>query len=121
MLQSRTRAWISVDRNAIVHNLKEVQKLLNENTEVMAVVKANAYGHGDTVVAKLLENNGITHFAVSSVDEALNLRNVGIESDILILGYTPVVHFHYLIEENLTQNFLSLEYSKKLNEFAKTT
>lgn len=119
MLQSRSRAWISVDRNAIVHNLKEVNKLLNSNTEVMAVVKANAYGHGDTVVAKLLENNGIKHFAVSSVDEALNLRNVGIEKDILILGYTPEVHFHYLIEQNLTQNFLSLEYSKKINEFAK--
>ena len=119
MLHSRSSAWISVDRNAIVHNLKEVNKLLNSNTEVMAVVKANAYGHGDTVVAKLLENNGITHFAVSSVDEALNLRSVGIEKDILILGYTPEVHFHYLIEQNLPQNFLSLDYSKKLNEFAK--
>lgn len=118
MLQSRSRAWISVDRNAIIHNLNEVKKLLNKNTEIMAVVKANAYGHGDTVVSKLLENNGITHFAVSSVDEALNLRNVGIQSDILILGYTPVQHFHYLIEENLTQNFLSLEYCEKLNEFA---
>ena len=50
-----------------------------------------------------------------SVDEALNLRSVGIQKDILILGYTPEVHFHYLIEENLTQNFLSLEYSTKLN------
>ena len=119
MLQSRSRAWISVDRNAIIHNLKEVNKLLNKNTEVMAVVKANAYGHGDTVVAKLLENNGIQHFAVSSVDEALNLRNVGIQGDILILGYTPIVHFHYLIEENLTQNFLSLDYARKLDEFAK--
>lgn len=118
MLQSRSRAWVSIDRNAILHNVGEIKKLINENTEIMAVVKANCYGHGDTVVAKLLENNGINMFAVSSVDEALNLRNVGIQSDILILGYTPAVHFHYLVEENLIQNFLSYEYANKLNEFA---
>lgn len=119
MLQSKSRAWVSVDRNAILHNIEEIKKLLNENTEIMAVVKANCYGHGDGVVAKLLENHGICMFAVSSVDEALNLRRVGITSDILILGYTPRVHFHYLIEENLIQNFLSLDYASKLNDFAK--
>lgn len=118
MLQSRSRAWVSIDRNAILHNVEEIKKLINENTQIMAVVKANCYGHGDTVVAKLLENHGIQMFAVSSVDEALNLRKVGIKSDILILGYTPSVHFHYLAEENLIQNFLSLDYSRKLNQFA---
>ena len=119
MLQSRSRAWVSIDRNAILHNVEEIKKLINDNTQIMAVVKANCYGHGDTVVAKLLENHGIQMFAVSSVDEAINLRKVGIQSDILILGYTPSEHYHYLVEENLIQNFLSLEYSQKLNEFAK--
>lgn len=118
MLQSKSRAWVVVDRNAILHNVEEIKKLLDEKTKIMAVVKANAYGHGDCVVAKLLENNGIDTFAVSSVDEALTLRRAGITKDILILGYTPEVHFHFLVEENLIQNFLSLEYAKKLDEFA---
>ncbi len=118
MLQSKTRSWVTIDRNAILHNVEEIKKLLHKESEIMAVVKANAYGHGDGVIAKLLENNGIHTFAVSSVDEALNLRRVGVSGDILILGYTPPVHFHYLIEENLLQNFLSLDYAKKLNEFA---
>lgn len=120
MLQAKARSWVVVDRNAILHNVEEIKKLIQEPTEIMAVVKANAYGHGDTVVAKLLENNGITSFAVSSVDEAVNLRKVGVTSDILILGYTPEVHFHYLFECDLIQNFLSLDYARKLNEFAKT-
>lgn len=113
-----TRSWVVIDREAVLHNVKEIQKLLTDKTEIMAVVKANAYGHGDGVISKLLENNGISMFAVSSVDEALNLRKVGVTSDILILGYTPEVHFHYLVEEDLIQNFLSLEYAQKLNDFA---
>lgn len=120
MLQSNTRAWITVDRNAILHNLKEVEKLLTKQNKVMAVVKANAYGHGDKVIAKLLENHGVDFFAVSSVDEALNLREAGIRKNILILGYTPPQHFHYLIEYDLVQNFLSLEYAIKCNEYAKS-
>ncbi len=118
MLQSNTRAWVRIDRNAILHNMKEIRALISDSTKIMAVVKANAYGHGDTVIAKLLENHGIDTFAVSSVDEALNLRRVGVTGDILILGYTPSVHFHYLAEEDLIQNFLSYDYAVKLNEFA---
>lgn len=118
MLQSKTRSWVSIDRNAILHNVEEIKKLIDVETEIMAIVKANAYGHGDTVIAKLLENHGIKMFAVSSVDEALALRQVGVTSDILILGYTPEVHFHYLVEEDLIQTFLSLDYARKLNEFA---
>lgn len=119
MLQSKTRAWAVVDRKAILHNVEEVKKLIGKTTQIMAVVKANCYGHGDKVIAKLLENHGISMFAVSSVDEALNLRSIGIQSDILILGYTPENHFHYLISQNLIQNFLSLEYALKCNEYAK--
>lgn len=118
MLQSKSRAWVSIDRNAIVHNLEEIKKILHPNNEIMAVVKANAYGHGDKVVAKLLENHGIHTFAVSSVDEAINLREAGIHGDILILGYTPPMHLRYLVEYDLIQNFLSLEYALQCDEAA---
>ena len=67
----------------------------------------------------LMQQEGIKTFAVSSVDEALNLRKAGIVGDILILGYTPPMHFHYLHEERLLQNFLSLDYATKLNDYAR--
>lgn len=119
MLQSKSRAWVSIDRKAILHNLEEIKKILHPNNEIMAVVKANAYGHGDKVVAKLLENHGVKSFAVSSVDEAINLREAGIVSEILILGYTPQNHLHFLVEYDLIQNFLSLEYAQICDEVAK--
>lgn len=118
MLQSKSRAWLQIDGNAVRNNLKEIKKLIPATTEIMAVVKANCYGHGDRQMAMLMQNEGITTFAVSSVDEALNLRDAGVSGDILILGYTPKVHFHYLHEQHLLQNFLSLEYAVMLNDYA---
>ena len=118
MLESYSRAWVEIDYQAIEHNLKEIQKLVG-NTKVMGIVKANAYGLGDIACTKALEKAGIDFFGVSSVDEALNLRNAGIQSDILILGYTPAEHFHYLKEQNIIQSLVSKEYAMKLNAWAK--
>lgn len=119
MLQSKSRTWVEIDLNKVIHNTKVVDKLIGK-TKIMAVVKANAYGHGDIEIARLLQDEmGVDFFAVSSVDEALELRNGGIVENILILGYTPSEHFHYLHEQKLTQCLLSLEYAKKLNVYAK--
>lgn len=120
MLQSKSRTWIEVDLNKVIHNTKVVDNLIGK-TKIMAVVKANAYGHGDVQIAKLLQDElGIDFFAVSSVDEAVVLREAKITQQILILGYTPIEHFHYLHELDITQCLLSLEYAKKLNEYAKS-
>lgn len=119
MLQANSRAWMQVDLYAVEHNVEEIKKLLPSTTKIMAVVKANAYGHGDIEVAKVLAKHEIDTFAVSSVDEAMNLRNAGITGTILILGYTPPMHFHLLHENDLNQTVISYEYGKKLNEFAK--
>lgn len=120
MLQSKSRTWIEVDLNKVIHNTKVVDNLIGK-TKIMAVVKANAYGHGDIQIAKLLQDElGIDFFAVSSVDEAVVLREAKITQQILILGYTPIEHFHYLHELDITQCLLSLEYAEKLNEYAKS-
>ena len=118
MLESYSRAWAEIDYPAIEHNVKEVQKLVGK-TKIMGIVKANAYGLGDIACTKALEKAGIDFFGVSSVDEALNLRNAGIQSDILILGFTPAEHFHYLQEENLVQSLVSKDYAVELNDWAK--
>ena len=118
MLESASRAWIEVDFDAIAHNLDEVQKLVG-NTKIMGIVKANAYGHGAVPCARAMEAWGVDFFGVSSVDEALELREAGIESDILILGYTPPEHFHYLAGQNLVQSLVSNAYAHKLDAWAK--
>lgn len=119
MLMSQSRAWLEIDLTKIEHNVEEIRKLIPSTSKIMAIVKANAYGHGDVECAKELRKCGVDFFGVSSVDEALNLRNAGIMEPILILGYTPPMHFHYIIEHNLTQTFISYEYAKKANEWCK--
>ena len=94
MLESYSRCWTEIDYAAIAHNVEEIQKLVGD-TKIMGIVKANAYGHGDVECAKALQKVGVDFFGVSSVDEALHLRQNGIHDSILILGYTPPEHFHY--------------------------
>lgn len=118
MLQSKSRTWVEIDLQKVIHNTKIIDELIGD-TKIMAVVKANCYGHGDIEVARLLQDElHIDFFAVSSIDEALHLRYNGINQNILILGYTPQEHFHYLHEFNITQCILSYEYAQKLNDYA---
>lgn len=118
MLEAYSRAWIEIDYDAIAHNVKEIQKLIGK-TKIMGIVKANAYGHGDVECTRALIKCGVDLFGTSSVDEAVHLRDNGIEQDILILGYTPPEHFHYLVEKNLIQTLCSYDYACKLNAYAR--
>lgn len=118
MLQNKSRCWIEIDLSKVEKNTDVIQEHIG-NTKIMAVVKADAYGHGDIQVASVLQKKGIDFFAVSSVDEAVSLRNGGITQDILILGYTPVEHFHYLWEMNITQCIMSLDYAKMVDDYCK--
>lgn len=118
MLESYSRAWAEIDYDAIGHNLNEIQKLVGK-TKIMGIVKANAYGHGDVACAKVMAEDGIDFFGVSSIDEALKLRDNGISQEILVLGYTPEEHFHYLHEQNIIQSLCSYDFALKLNEYAK--
>ena len=111
MLEDTSRAWVLVHLDALRHNVEEVRRLLPEKTNLIVVVKANMYGLGAVRCVKEFQKMGIDFFAVSSIDEALQLRENGIYDDILILGYTPPVHFHYLIEYDLIQTLLSYEYA----------
>lgn len=78
--------WLELDRAAVAHNLAGVRRLAGR-AEVMAVVKANAYGAGATGLARILEAQGVTRFAVATVDEAAALREAGIGGEILCLAY----------------------------------
>ncbi|MHC4941917.1 MAG: alanine racemase [Planctomycetota bacterium] len=80
------RVWSEIDLNAMDHNLEQIKKLLPEDREVMAVLKADAYGHGAVRIARHLQNQGVWGFGVGDSQEALELRGAGITRPVLILG-----------------------------------
>lgn len=89
MEQVLTDKWVEIDIDAIKNNLLAANSLLNEKTRLIAVVKANAYGHGMAETARILYQNGVDFFAVSFFAEAMQLRRAGIRSSILV--FCPVV------------------------------
>ena len=95
------RTWAEIDLEALKHNFK-ILKEQTQSSKIMAVVKADAYGHSAAAIAPVLEQNGADYFAVSNIDEALFLRENGIKKPILILGYTPVNKGLELSDNNLS-------------------
>ena len=80
------RAWIEIDGEAIAHNIHALQSLLKPRADLMAVVKANAYGHGAVNVATLAQQLGVKFFGVATVPEGIELRQAGICASILVMG-----------------------------------
>ena len=97
------RTWAEVNLDAIAYNYKKIREKIGEKVKFLGVVKADAYGHGSVQVGKLLEEVGADYLAVSSADEALELRVNGIKMPILILGHTPKEQVEELIKYNITQ------------------
>lgn len=118
MLACEARAWLEVDLKALDKNIESIRKSLHGNTKIMGIVKANAYGAGDIMVAKRMVEAGIDFFGVSSIDEAITLRTGGIQEEILILGYTPPMHFEQLLKYNIIQTIVSHNYALKLNAYS---
>lgn len=110
------RCWTEIDLVAIENNCKIYQKLLPQNTKLMAVVKADAYGHGDVQVAKRLQNIGVSDFAVATLEEAIKLRENNIKGQILILGYTSPDSVDLLIRYDITQTLVDENYANKMAE-----
>jgi len=95
--------WAEIDLDKIGHNVEQVVALLPAGTQLMAVVKANGYGHGAILVAKKALQVGADYLAVASVDEGIELREAGIDAPILVLGYTPGEHAEVVVKWGLTQ------------------
>lgn len=107
---SQTRVWASIDLDSLEHNFSLIQR------PACCVIKANAYGHGAIQLAKLYEHLGAKYFAVSNIEEAIQLRRNGIHLPILILGYTPVECASLIAENDLEQTVYNLDYSLELNK-----
>ena len=103
MEQKLARAWREIDLDALTHNARTLQRALAPGCKLMAVVKADAYGHGAVPVARHLQARGVTGFAVACLSEAVTLREAEITGLILILGYTPPEQAPLLVRYGLTQ------------------
>ena len=97
------RTWAEIDLDALAHNYQQARRKIGPNVKYLGVVKADAYGHGAIQVSRKLEQLGADYLAVSSLDEAKELRRAGIQAPILILGHTPPAMVPQLIEYGITQ------------------
>lgn len=112
------RTWAKISLDNLVHNYQELKKRLKPECKTMAVVKADAYGHGDGYISRALETAGADWFAVSNINEAVSLRRQEITRPILILGYTPPEMVRMLADFSLTQTVYSSEYAQDLSDAA---
>lgn len=109
------RAWAEVSLGRLKKNVEVIKSLNSPGTDVMAVVKADAYGHGDEHIVRCLASEcGIKYFAVSNLDEAIAVRKFAPVAEILILGYTPPEYAHEISMYNIIQGVVSTEYAKAL-------
>ena len=99
----KSRAWTEVDLEALAHNARTLESTLSPECRLMAVVKADGYGHGAAPAARRLWKEGVRAFAVASLSEGIFLRKHGIRGTILILGYTPPREVPLLRRWHLTQ------------------
>ncbi|MGN0611730.1 MAG: alanine racemase [Ruminiclostridium sp.] len=111
------RAWAEIDLDALEHNYNEIKKL-SKGKEILAVVKANAYGHDDKAVCLKLQELGVKYFGVSNLWEGEKLRQHGIRGTILSFGYTDEDYFDELLEYDITQTAGSVQYAKELSDYA---
>ncbi|NWQ44510.1 alanine racemase [Bacillus sp. EB106-08-02-XG196] len=102
--------WAEVDLDYILSNVTSVKKLLPPKVEIIAVVKANAYGHGDLKVAESALKAGATYLAVAFMDEAIALRNKGVLAPILVLGATRPEDAALAVKFNITITVFRLEW-----------
>ena len=109
--------WAEIDLDAIAYNMQNIKRLAG-NKEVIAVVKADCYGHGAVDVVPTLIENGASRLAVAVLTEGIELRKSGIKEPIMILGYTPEYLGEELINFDIEQTVYDLDYAKELSKIA---
>lgn len=110
------RTWAEISLNAIEHNYNVIRNKVADDTKVCCVIKADGYGHGAVELSQIYEKLGADFFAVSNIDEGIEIRKSGSKLPIVILGYTPVSEAINLAAYNISQAVFSLEYAKELSE-----
>jgi len=120
VMRTRYRpTWAEIDLKAIEYNFKQVKRLIGKNINIMAVVKANAYGHGTVEVATVLERSGVSYLGVATTDEAVRLRDHGVKTPTLILGSILPEEARIAVENDITLTLCSNELFEELKKISK--
>jgi len=111
-------SWAEVNLTALTQNIRSLRQYLQPGTQLMAVVKKNAYGHGAVPIAKASVLAGADWLAVYSLEEGLELRDAGITTPVLILSNVPIAQARWLIEKKLTLTVIETALPLALNKAA---
>ena len=114
-----SRAWAEIHIDKIKNNIRSIKKHIGDDTMLMAVVKADAYGHGFYEIAKIASQNGADYLAVACIDEAKQIRSRGIEAPVLILGATPLECVPDLFKYNVIPTVFEENLAAAISEHAK--
>ncbi|SKA87163.1 alanine racemase [Clostridium sp. USBA 49] len=109
--------WAEVNLDNLAHNMREIRKI-SKSKDIIAVIKADGYGHGALDIAPTLLENGATKIAVAVLNEAIELRRGGIKAPIIILGFTPPSLIDMLLRYDIEQTVYSYELAKEISNMA---
>jgi len=118
LMENIRPVWLEVNLDAIAHNVKKIRQAVGKNTQIIAVVKANAYGHGAIEVSEALLENGVTMLGVGVIEEGVVLREAGIKAPILVCGLTMNDQLEPLVMYNLTATVCKLKTIQVLSRIA---
>jgi alanine racemase len=110
--------WVEIDLDAISHNIRQVQARLSKKTEIMAIVKADAYGHGVLEVVNRAQAEGVNWLGVATVEEGIKLRQAGVKLPILILGTVLGEQLPQIVEHDLIPPVYTYETARKISQLA---
>ena len=119
-MNKNQRVYAKVDLDALLSNVEQIKGRLKENTKIVAVLKADGYGHGCLPIALTLEEVPyVWGFAIATAEEAMELREAGIKKPILILGYSFEDSYEELVKNDICPTIISMEMAKKYSEVGK--
>lgn len=110
--------WLEIDLDNLCHNIHIIKEHLNPESEIMAVIKANAYNHDAITIAKKLQEIGVHRFSVSILSEGAELRNAGITDPILLLNYVRNTEIKEAIMHDLEMTVYDIEQAKLINQIS---
>ncbi len=116
-MKEYTRVYADIDLDAVEYNIVSLMANTAKGTKAMAVVKADAYGHGDLEVAKAVYSH-VYGYAVATAEEAFRLRRSGIDKAILVLGYVHPAHFSEIIEQQIAVPLFDMESAQAYSDAA---
>ena len=100
-------AWVEINISNLEHNIKQIRSNIPKDIKLLGVVKADAYGHGAVMLAPTLLASGIDMLGVASIDEGVDLRQAGINCEILVLGAVPIWAVESAVKNDLSISIFS--------------